>query len=372
MRILVFSWRDPRHPLAGGAEQVMHEHMKSWVRAGHSVTLFSSKMKDLPEEEGIDGIHIVRQGYQYLGVQIAGFFYYLKNRKKFDFVVDQFHGLPFFTPLYVRKPKLAVIQEAARQVWFLNPLPMPLNWIVGIIGYLGEPFIFLIYSGIDFMTGSESAKKEVEKLGIPGQNITVVPHGVIVENPKPTPKKEKKFTIVFLGVLSKDKGIEDALMCFSRLACSQGFQCWVIGKEETREYGKKINKLVKNLGLRDKVKFWGYVPQKKKFELLVKSHLLINPSAREGWGLVNIEANSMGIPVVAYNSPGLVDSVSDGTSGILCSRNTPENLAKLVAELSLDQKRYEKLNQGALLWSKKFSWDESSNLSLKLINRSSG
>jgi len=111
MRILVFSWRDPKHPLAGGAEQVMHEHMKGWIKAGHKVTLFSSKMGGLPEEEEMDGVHIVRHGYQYLGVQITGFFFYLKNKDNFDFIVDQFHGLPFFTPLYVQKPKLAVIQD---------------------------------------------------------------------------------------------------------------------------------------------------------------------------------------------------------------------------------------------------------------------
>jgi len=34
MNILVFSWRDPKHPTAGGAEQVMHEHMKGWIAAG--------------------------------------------------------------------------------------------------------------------------------------------------------------------------------------------------------------------------------------------------------------------------------------------------------------------------------------------------
>src|SRR3990167_7300127 len=139
MNILVFSWRDPKHPLAGGAEQVMHEHMKVWIKAGHSVTLFSSKIKGLPTSETFDAVQIVRGGYQYLGVQIAAFLYYLKNKNKFDLLVDQFHGLPFFTPLYSKKPKLAVIQETARNVWFLNPLPRPINWLVGIIGYFGEP-----------------------------------------------------------------------------------------------------------------------------------------------------------------------------------------------------------------------------------------
>ena len=101
MNILVFSWRDPKHPLAGGAEQSMHEHMKGWVQAGHKVTLFSSRVSRLPNTENIDGIEIIRQGNQYIGVQILGFLYYVKNKDSFDFVVDQFHGIPFFTPFYV-------------------------------------------------------------------------------------------------------------------------------------------------------------------------------------------------------------------------------------------------------------------------------
>ncbi len=370
MRILVFSWRDPKHPLAGGAEQVMHEHMKGWVKAGHKVTLFSSGMKGLPQEESMDGIDIIRKGYQYLGVQLAGFFYYLKNKDNFDFIVDQFHGLPFFTPLYVRKPKLAVIQEVAKQVWFLNPLPKPLNWIIGLIGYVGEPFIFLIYKGTKFMTGSASAKIEVERMGIPGKNITVVPHGVVLEKLKSVPSKEKVFTLIFLGVFSKDKGIEDALHCFSKLTGK--FQYWVIGKPETSKYGEKIKKLVKKLHLEGKVKFFGFVSQKEKFELLTKAHLLINPSVREGWGLVNIEANSMGVPVLAYNSAGLVDSVKNGVSGILCNKNTPENLAKIISELSENREKYSHLQKGALLWSRNFTWDKSLKLSLQLLSDISG
>ncbi len=284
MNILVFSWRDPKHHLAGGAEQVMHEHMKGWITAGHQVTLFSSRLKKAPIEETIDGVNIVRQGNQYLGVQLAGFFYYLKNKNKYDFVVDQFHGLPFFTPIYVRKPKLAVIQETAREVWFLNPLPRPLNWIIGFVGYIGEPFIFLFYKKISFMIGSDSAKNDVIRFGIPEKNINIVPHGVITHQISSLIKKERKFTITFLGVLSKDKGIEDALSCFKFLKEQGQYKFWVIGKPETKEYEIKIKKIVKNLNLKKEIKFWGFVSQEKKFELLKRSHILVNPSVKEGWG----------------------------------------------------------------------------------------
>lgn len=367
MKILVFSWRDPKHPLAGGAEQVMHEHMKGWVKAGHDVTLFSSRFPDSSETEVLDGVKIIRGGYQYLGVQWAGFLYYLKNKDKYDFVVDQFHGLPFFTPLYVWKPKLAVIQEVARKVWFLNPLPWPLNWVVGAIGYFSESFIFLLYRSTKFMTGSESAKKDVSRFSIPKENIIVVPHGVVTSKSKIKYEKSKIRTVVFLGVLSKDKGIEDAIKCFSLLDKRGNWQFWVIGKPETEMYSRKIVNLVKGLGLDDKVRFWGFVSQEKKFELLAKGHVLVNPSVHEGWGLVNIEANSVGMPVVAYHSAGLIDSVKDDQNGILCVQNTPEELAKNTIRLLADKVEYKKLQERAILWSQNFSWKKSIRRSLNLI-----
>lgn len=367
MNILVFSWRDPKHPLAGGAEQVMHEHMKGWIKAGHKITLFSSTIKGLEKEEVLDGVRIIRAGYQYLGVQIYGFFYYLSHKPEYDFVVDQFHGLPFLTPLYVSTRKLAVIQETARKVWFLNPFPWPINWLIGFLGYIGEPFIFLLYRSSKFMTGSESAKKDVSKLGrIPEKNITVIPHGVIVDKTK-LGKKRKTKTITFLGVLSKDKGIEDALRCFSILSRKNNYDFGVIGKPETEEYFERVKNLVKKLGLQGRVKFWGFVNQQKKFELLSKSHFLINPSVHEGWGLVNIEANSVGTPVIAYNVSGSIDSVKNLVSGILCDKNTPEELAKNVERILSDQITYTKLVKGSLSWSRNFSWRRSTKLSLNLI-----
>ena len=364
MNILVFSWRDIKHPNAGGAEQVMHEHAKGWVRAGHKVIHFSSKTDKLLDSEIIDGVKFVRSGYQYLGVQLAGFFYYFKNRSGIDFVVDEFHGLPFFTPIYVRKKKLAVVQETARNVWFLNQLPVPINWVVGFIGYITEPFVFLVYRQVQFMTGSRSAREDVIKMGITSKNITVISHGVIVPKKVNLLKNHQK-TVVFLGKLSKDKGIEDAIRSFSILK-NNNLRFWVIGKSETKQYGEKIKKMVRKEKLHA-LKFWGFVSERKKFELLSKAHVLINPSVREGWGLVNIEANSVGTPVVAYKSAGLIDSVKNGLSGLICNKNTPEELTIKILSLFNNDKLYLKLSTGGRRWSSRFSWERSCKLSLKLL-----
>lgn len=367
MNILIFSWRDPKHPLAGGAEQVMHEHMKGWIAAGHKVTLFSSHFENGPFSEELDNVSIIRRGHQYhLGVQLAGFIYYLKHRNDYDLLVDQFHGMPFFTPLYSQKPKVAVLQEVAREVWFLNHFPRPLNLIYGTLGYLLEPFVMKLYKNTPFITGSQSAKDDLIDYGILSKNINIIPHGVIVHRPKPFPSKEKKKTIIFLGSLAQDKGIEDAINTFNLLNKSGIYKFWIIGKGDEK-YTAYLKKLVKKLGINAKIYFWGFVSIEKKFELLAKAHVLINPSVREGWGLVNIEANSMGTPVIAYNSPGLIDSVKDGESGLICGQNSPESMAEEVEKLLGDNDLFAKLQTGAKRWADRFDWVKSRNLSLRII-----
>lgn len=369
MNILVFSWRDPKHSLAGGAEQVMHEHMKGWVDAGHLVTLFSSLGKDIKKTEYLDGIKIVRNGHQYLGVQFAGFLYYLKNKNKFDFVVDQFHGIPFFTPLYVRKPKLAVLQEVAKEVWFKNPLKFPLNLIIGFLGFILEPFIFLFYRNTKFMVGSNSAKEDLIKFRILSKNIIIVSHGVLLPKKIPDHKVTNPKIITYFGPLTEDKGIMDALKTFSIINLLGNYKFYIIGRPETDNYYRKVIQKVNKYKLKEKITFYKRPNDKEKFEILSKSYLLINPSTREGWGLVNIEANAVGTPVVAYPSQGLVDSVKNGLSGIITKEKTPNCLASEIGKLVNDDLKYQKLSEGAKEWADNFNWGKSSKLSIKLINQ---
>lgn len=370
MNILILSWRDPKHPLAGGAEQVIHEHSKGWIKYGHQITLFSSRFGGSRKKEILDKVKIIRQGSQYLGVQIAAMFFYFKNKNKFDLIIDQFHGIPFFTPFYVNKPKLAIIQEPAKEVWFLNHLKFPLNYLVGLLGYFTEPLLFKFYAKVKFMTGSESVKRELISLGIDRKNIEVINHGIklIKMNKKYT--KEKKPTVIFLGKLAKDKGIEDAIEVFRILNLKDStFNFWIVGVAETIQYKNRIVELVSKSGLAKKIKFFGHIDDRIKVELLSRAHLLINPSVREGWGLVNIEANLVKTPVVAYNSLGLKDSVKNNYSGLLSFKKTPVHLAEKIIELTKDKKKYERIRKTSILWARKFSWDISIKKSLVLLQK---
>lgn len=368
LNILILSWRGPGHPNAGGAEISTHEHAKGWVKAGHNVTLFTSYYKGVRQKENIDGVIIIRREHQVFGVQLAAFRWYLfGNHPKFDLVIDQFHGIPFFTPLFVRVKKLGFIHEVAKEVWWLNSWQKPLNLIPAIIGTIFEPLIFyLLYKRIPFMTVSESTKKDLISWGIAEKNIVVINNGFNNFKLKSLPSKEKKKTIIFLGALSKDKGIEDALLTFVKLQNGQeNFQFWVVGKGE-ENYLKFLKNMTMKLRIKN-IKFWGYVTEEKKFELLSRAHVLISPSIREGWGLTVIEAASMGTPTAAYNVPGLRDSIVDGKTGILCLENSVEDLANKIYQLLTDEKKYDRIRKNAMSWSKNFSWEKAVSKSLQLI-----
>lgn len=370
MNILIFSWRDLHHPNAGGAEISTHEHAKSWVKNGYAVTLFTSFYKGAQKTEKIDGVNIVRAGDQFLGVHWEAFKWYkFASHPKFDLVIDQFHGIPFFTPLYVQGKKLAFIHEVTKEVWSLNPWPWPLNLIPALVGRAFEPMLFkLLYKKIPFMAVSESTEEDLIEWGIPRKNITVVHNGVTV--PKMAyPKKKALKTITFLGALAKDKGIEKALKVFSILQkeYKKNFQFWIIGKSD-KKYLESLKQQVNKLGLKN-IRFWGFVSERLKFELLANSHILLNPSVREGWGLVVIEAARMGTPAVAFDVPGLKDSILDGRTGLLSKEFTEESLANKIVNLLSNEGSYNRISHSAMVWSQNFSWDKASRASMNLIKR---
>lgn len=370
MNILIFSWRGPGHPHAGGAERATHEYAKGWVKAGHNVTLFTSDYPGCKPVEVIDGVVIIRRGSQILVVHWKAFLWYISERQeRFDLVIDQFHGIPFFTPLFVRVKKLAFIHEVTKEIWRLNPLPTPFNLIPTIFGTIFEPFIFkLLYRNIPFMTGSNSTKLDLVNWGIPENNITIVKYGLERPPFKKIPAKEVKKTLIFLGALAKDKGVEEALKIFAQLNSKVAeFEFWVVGKGE-EQYTNYLKTKAQKFGLERKIRFWGYVDRTKKYLLLARAYILINPSFREGWSLVVMEAASVGTPTIGYDVPGLRDSIINGKTGVLSASN-PEDLAKEALKLANDSNKYESFRKNCFRWSKKFNWQTSANESLKLIKK---
>lgn len=369
MRILILNWRDIKNPASGGAEILTHEIAKRWAREGHSITQFSSYFKTAKKEETVDGVKILRRGYAdarflFWSVHFLAFIHYIKYfRNRVDVVIDEIHGLPFFTPLYIKEKKIVLICEVASELWFRVYGP-----IFGAIGrFIEIIYLKIIYRNIVFTTISSSTKKELIKNGVGENRVHVLPMGINTQSVKKM-EKEKIPSLVYVGRLSKAKGIEDAFRAMYIIK-NKGRQIKlrVIGRGDAA-YVSYLESLCRKLNIEDSVEFLGFVSEKEKFEIIASSHILISPSAKEGFGLTVPEAGSMGVPSIVYNSLGLSEIVINHKTGIICERNTPENLSENILVLLDDLALYKKLSEGAKRESLKYNWDNTAEKMLSLIN----
>lgn len=363
MNILILNWRDPKNPKSGGAEIVTLEHAKAWIKAGNTVTWFTSKFKDAKDRETIQGVNIVRRG-SFLSVFLYAPLYYLFSKHKFDLVVDEIHGIPFFTPLYVRKPKIAFIHEVADEIWdYMFPFP------ISKLGKLIEPLYFKLYRNVKFWTDANSTIDDLEKKGIKRRNCIAINCPINNNSVEKFPKKENIPTFIFVSRVVKMKGIEEVIRAFFYVLREiKDARLWIVGDGEEK-YVEELKETMRSFAISTKVKFFGRVDNNKKLELMRKAHLLLHASIKEGWGLVVIEAASQGTPAVVYNVSGLKDSVKNNKTGIILEENSAQEMAKEAVKLIGSKKRYLDFQTNGISWAKSLTWEKATKESLNLLKK---
>lgn len=365
MKILILNWRDIKHEWAGGSEVYIFELAKRWVKMGHKVTLFCGQdiREDLPSEEVIDGIKIYRKGGRFSLYFWAIWYYFKKLRKDCDIIVDVQNGIPFFSVLYSRKPKIAIVYHVHGRQFFIE-LPFPLN----LIGFFTEKFIFpLFYSNIKIMAISETTKKALIKLGFNKKNINIVYCGIGEKNRKISNGFSKFFqpTILYLGRIKKYKRVDLLVKIMPEILKIVPRARLLIAGWGTE--ASAVADLSMRSMQRRRVKIVGPVSDGEKRALLSKSWVFVNPSIGEGWGISVIEANLYGTPAIAFKVPGLSESIKNGKTGLLV-RNEKELINKTIQILENKELR-NKLSVGAKKWASSFNWDNAAQGAISLIEK---
>ena len=116
--------------------------------------------------------------------------------------------------------------------------------------------------------------------------------------------------------------------------------------------------LVKELDLLENVIFLAPSSREKLTSVYRASTLVAVPSYSESFGLVAMEAQACGVPVIATNVGGLKTTVADNESGLLVNGHDPRTWAQVLAQLSLDDAELKKLQIGARQHALNFSWDK--------------
>jgi len=356
--ILWFNWRCWLNPAMGGAEVFTHEVAKRWVALGHGVTLFTSGFPGSKKEEIADGVRIVRGGGLFSVYRQAKKFY-AKNIKteKFDIVIDEINTKPFQTPKFVRNNEklFALIHQLAREYWFYET-PFPINYLG--FHYLEKTWLKQ-YVNVPTFTVSESTRKDLADLGF--KDLYVLPEGLNFEPLRFLPEKNSKPIVAFSGRLKRAKRPDHAIRAFKIVKKKvPDAELWFFGDGPFRNVLERVSG--------SDVHFFGNMGNGERRDLLKRSWILMSPGLREGWGLNIIEANALGIPAVAYNVPGLCDSVKDHETGLLAEGGNAEDLAEKTITLLTDNSLRERFSKNALEYSRQFSWDKTSDSFIKRVS----
>lgn len=369
MNILILNWRDIKNPQSGGAEILTHEMAKRWVAQKHRVVQFSALYSGGIEHEFTDGVEVIRRGsatfsWNHIPVHLAAYVWYQKFRKNnFDIIIDEIHGIPFFSPLYTKEKIVALICEVANEIW-----DVAFSFPTNIIGHFVESEYFKWYKNIPFLTISTSTKMDLLKKGINPNSITVLPMGLSLPDKRRTFIKEKQYTLLFVARLTRAKGVEDALEVVHILKKKFPYiRLWIVGGGSDG-YLRCLRPKIVTLELADTVKLLDFVSDEKKFELMSRAHVLIVPSLKEGWGLTVPEAGIVRTPAVGYDVAGLRDVIQNGKTGLL-SQRSPEAMAAAVTRLLEDKALYELLSDGAYKLAKTYSWDNTANTALRVLEK---
>lgn len=368
MNILALNWQDLKNPMSGGAEVHLEELLRRLAAQGHRITLFCSNYAGGAEEETVEGVRILRAGNRYNFNLIAPrHIRKLIRQERFDLFLEDINKIPFYSPWYVDLPSIIVIPHL-----FSTAVFEEINFVLGSYIYLMERPLRRVYRGRRFCVISESTKADLVSRGIPEGDITVIHCGIdrtVYGNHKGYAKFEYP-SVLYLGRIKKYKSVQHLIAAFALVRKRiPAARLAVVG---TGDYLPTLRRQAEELGLSEAVVFTDFVPSETKVEYMCRSHLMVYPSLREGWGLTNIEANSCGTAVVAADSPGLRDSVRDGVSGLLYPYGNVNQLAERIVSLLNDPARRAQLEQGGRQWAARFDWDIAAERFLELCLQTVG
>ena len=266
-------------------------------------------------------------------------------------------------------------------------------WLSGLVAKeisneLNIPFIFTSHSLGIFLDGYNKERVDCEKIVMTATNLvtasSVFETMLIADTYKIDENKIKKITPgvdrkIFIPDLSVEK--ENIILSIGRIQEQKGqlqtieflnnfkkiqndFKCYFVGGPSGKhgnEYLHELKQTIKDFNLDKHVEFLGDLPQTEIIELFKKAKLLIHTSKFETFGLVAIEANTMGVPVLTTNNGSLMEIIENNKNGYLSENLIDSNVNNFVNNLFNNVTKYEEIHLSCIEKSKKYDWMKTAN-----------
>ena len=309
-----------------------------------------------------------------------------------------------FISLDIFEPELNVEDKEIYLQEFKNKLEESLDlnsfdvihahyWLSGLVARqisneLNIPFIFTSHSLGIFLDGYNKERVDCEKIVMTSTNLVTassvfetmliadtykidenkiekITPGVDREIFIPDLSVEKENIILSIGRIQEQKGQLQTLKFLNNFKKIQNdFKCYFVGGPSGKhgnEYLEELNQTVKDFNLDKHVKFLDDLPQTEIIELFKKAKLLIHTSKFETFGLVAIEANTMGVPVLTTNNGSLMEIIENNKNGYLSEDLIDANVNNFVNNLFNDVTKYEEIFLSCIEKSKKYDWVKTAN-----------
>jgi glycosyltransferase involved in cell wall biosynthesis len=331
--VVFVAWRDLASPRAGGSEVLVDRLAEGMTARGDQVTLLCGG----PTAER--GYRVVRSGGSYTQFLRAPVTYWRRLRDA-DLVVEVCNGMPFFSPLWCRRPLICLVNHMHTDLWRLR-FPGP----VAAAGRFAESRLMpRAHRNNLFLTVSNSTAEALREVGVGEDRIRQICNGVVQPDPL-TPRSAQPMFLA-LGRLTDYKRVDLLLKLWSRVRPVVGGTLVIAGD------GPERARIEAMAG--PGVVLTGRVTEEEKHRLLCAAWLLLHPALIEGWGIVVAEAAIRGTPAVGFDVPGLRDSVVNGQTGLLVG--SEGEFASAWASLTLNHQAREAMGEAARRHAERLHW----------------
>ena len=266
-------------------------------------------------------------------------------------------------------------------------------WLSGLVAKeisneLNIPFIFTSHSLGIFLDGYNKERVDCEKIVMTSTNLVTassvfetmliadtykidenkikkITPGVDREIFIPDSSVEKENIILSIGRIQEQKGQLQTIEFLNNFKKIQNdFKCYFVGGPSGKhgnEYLHELKQSIKDVNLNKHVEFLGDLPQTEIIELFKKAKVLIHTSKFETFGLVAIEANTMGVPVLTSNNGSLMEIIENNKNGYLSENLIDSNVNNFVNNLFNNVTKYEEIHLSCIEKSKKYDWMKTAN-----------
>ena len=270
-------------------------------------------------------------------------------------------------------------------------------WLSGLVAkQISEekniPYVFSSHSLGVFLEGYNKERVDCEKMVMTSSNFVTASshyeHVMISENYKIDENKIKKITpgldrkiftpdlnlpreniFLSIGRIQEQKRQLETIKFLNNFRkIDSNFLCYFIGGPSGKsgdDYLAELEESVKEFNLESHVEFLGNLPQTKIKDFMNKSKLLIHTSQYETFGLVAIEANSMGVPILSINTGSLIEIIENNKNGYFAEEFMDNHANNFVKDLLNDDDYFNNVMNQCIQKSKKYNWEETADSLLK-------